>query len=386
MAEHKWQQIARAIKRDIEEGKLSPGDRVPSELALAAQWGVSPMTVHRSMHELQRTGWVIRKRRQGTTVAGPEARRLRRIAMMYFSDATILEGAYLRGVQSAIPDEIDLLISVHRDDPKREARLIARLANDVDGIILIGTGAPENDEIIQRTADGGTAVVCLDRVSPGLNVDSVVTDNYGASLEALRWLIARGHRRIAHFTADIMHVSSARDRYDAYLQACRECGIEDPSRWIRSYPVTDTAKSALMAQLVSDAVAALLASPEPPTAIFCLNEYLLGPTLDACDMLGVAVPSELEILSFNDSLHLMWRHEQAVHQLIQRPVEMGRMAVEMLLSRLDDPERPPQAVRFPADFHPAELVTRHRADQQAAPMASSAKTDEASTLQRRAGQ
>lgn len=353
MSNHKWQEIAGTIRRDIQNGKLSPGDRLPPERELSVAWSVSPMTVHRGLQELQREGLVVRRPRLGTVVAHPGSRRSRRLAMVYFSDATILEAAYLSGVRSQIPEELDLLICVHRDDPKREARLIMRLAEDVDGIVLIGTSAPENDAVLERAMKAGLAVVCLDRVSQGLAVDSVVTDNFGASLEGLRHMTCRGHRRIAHFTADIMHISSARERFEAHLQASREVGIEDPSRWVRAYPVLDTSQRTLIAQLVTDALAAMLHLPDPPTAAFCLNEYLLAPLLEACDMLGVSVPEDFEILSFNDSLNLMRRHERAVHRLVQRPEAMGRMAVDLLLQRLDHPERPHTALRVPADFHPA---------------------------------
>jgi DNA-binding LacI/PurR family transcriptional regulator len=353
LTNHKWQEIADAIQGAIREGRLGPGDRVPAERELSIEWGVSRMTVHRALQELQRGGWVVRRRGQGTVIAGPEARRSRRLAMVYFSDATVLEAAYLRGVRSAIPEEIDLLICVHHDDPKREARLISRLTHQADGIVLIGTGAPENDALIGRAAREGLAVVCMDRVSPGLDVDSVITDNYAASLAALRTLTARGHRRIAHFTADLMHVSSARERYEAYLQVCRDVGQPDPSRWVRKYPVLDTSNHTLITCLVTDALAAMRASGDAPTAAFCVNEGLLEPLLDACDELGLNVPGDLDIISFNDSLNLMRRHERAVGRLVQRPEAIGRIAVEMLLARLDDPSRPCRAVRVPADLHPA---------------------------------
>lgn len=363
MPRHKWQEIAERIQRDITDGRLVAGDRLPSERELSARWGVSPMTVHRGLQELQRGGWVVRRPRLGTVVASREARRSRRIAMLYYSDASVLEAKYLSGVRSAIPEEMDLLICVHREEPKREARFLHRLAREVDGVVMIGTGAPENDAVIRDVSEEGLAIVCIDRVSPGLDVDSVVTDNYGATLDALRMLTQRGHTRIAHFTADIMYISSARERYDAYLQACREAGVSDPSRWVRIYPVRDTANRALITRLVSDAVAAMFSRPDPPTAAFCLNEYLLAPLLDACDELGILVPDQLEIVSFNDSLNLMRRHERAVHRLVQRPEAIGRMAVELLLARVNEPTRPPQAVRVPADFFPAELSSLGGPDQ-----------------------
>jgi len=360
MSEHKWQEIASSIRDAVEGGRLRAGDRVPAERDLADEWSVSRMTVHRALQELQRQGWVLRRRGVGTVVAGPEARMSRRIAMMYYSDASVLEAAYLQGVRSAMPEEMHLLICVHRDDPKLEARLIHRMSHETDGIILLGTGATENHAVIQRAADEGLAIVCIDRAAPELQVDSVVTDNYGVTLDALRHVIAHGHSRIAHFTADLLYVSACRERYEAYLQACREAGVDDPSRLIRVYPVQDTARRDLIARLVADALAAMMAGAERPTAAFCLNEYLLAPLLEACDEMRVSIPDDLEVVSFNDSLNLMRRHERAVHRIVQRPAEAGRIAVELLLQRLEDRSRPRSAIRLPADFHPAALATPSR--------------------------
>lgn len=48
---------------------LRPGDRLPSQNALMRQFGVSDRTVLRSLDDLRRAGWIVRKNGSGTFVA-----------------------------------------------------------------------------------------------------------------------------------------------------------------------------------------------------------------------------------------------------------------------------------------------------------------------------
>ena len=53
----------------ISAGTWKPGDPVPSEAALAAQFGISRMTVNRALRELTAEGLVTRVQGSGTRVA-----------------------------------------------------------------------------------------------------------------------------------------------------------------------------------------------------------------------------------------------------------------------------------------------------------------------------
>jgi GntR family transcriptional repressor for pyruvate dehydrogenase complex len=58
-------QVAAAIKREILEGALKPGDRLPSEEQLAALFGVSRPTVRAALQELSSAGTVVARRGRG---------------------------------------------------------------------------------------------------------------------------------------------------------------------------------------------------------------------------------------------------------------------------------------------------------------------------------
>lgn len=69
-----WRQIAEWLKSEISSGRLAPGDRLPSEVDLAAALGVSRMTLRAGLAPLERSGLVRREhgRKGGTFIAQPK--------------------------------------------------------------------------------------------------------------------------------------------------------------------------------------------------------------------------------------------------------------------------------------------------------------------------
>jgi len=67
-------QICDYLRRAIQEGKLSPGSRVPSTRALAASLGVSRNTVLWAYDSLMAEGLLVSRRGSSTTVRLPEAK------------------------------------------------------------------------------------------------------------------------------------------------------------------------------------------------------------------------------------------------------------------------------------------------------------------------
>ncbi len=64
-----WRQIATALEREIAEGALAPGARLPTEAQLSTQYGVNRHTVRRAIEELSRAGLVRVEQGRGSFVA-----------------------------------------------------------------------------------------------------------------------------------------------------------------------------------------------------------------------------------------------------------------------------------------------------------------------------
>lgn len=66
-----YQQLAARLRRQIAEGAYRPGDRLPSEAELCAQFGVSRITVRAALDQLVDAGLLWRQRGKGTFVTAP---------------------------------------------------------------------------------------------------------------------------------------------------------------------------------------------------------------------------------------------------------------------------------------------------------------------------
>jgi putative molybdopterin biosynthesis protein len=113
-----YQQIAETIRRDILEGRIKPGERLPSVRGLREQWNCTPGTIQRAYSELAREGLIISQAGRGTQVAGniPKAKTqaqetLRRANLVHHSEAFLLEamtaGYDLPEIQSALDLAMD---------------------------------------------------------------------------------------------------------------------------------------------------------------------------------------------------------------------------------------------------------------------------------------
>lgn len=70
-----WQGIQAEVMRRISERVWSPGDLIPREVELAAEFGCSRATVNRALRELAEAGILDRRRRAGTRVARTPVRK-----------------------------------------------------------------------------------------------------------------------------------------------------------------------------------------------------------------------------------------------------------------------------------------------------------------------
>lgn len=343
--------------RSIAQGELLPGDRLPGEEEIAQKWGVSRQTAHKSLQDLQRQGLVVRKRRWGTVVASQIPVKTGRVGFLvdrYVQQLNFPPGDLIRGIHAGLGEDLNLVISESKDDWETEARRVRKLQAEVDGIIMYPTSNPHNTALLQRTFDSGFPLVVLDRFPGDLKVDAVVSDNEGATLEAIRALEARGHRRIGFFSFYKPDFSSVHERHAAYTKALAEVGIEDPTPYTRWLHRQLEHEPQLLVQSVYDSLYTLLRPDEPITAVFCVEDVVASAVLQACERLQLMIPEDLEIATFNDWPPLMLRTPWTIHRIVQNSYEMGNMAARLLLERMQAPSAPPCVARTSATFFAAE--------------------------------
>jgi DNA-binding GntR family transcriptional regulator len=67
-----YEQIADDLRAAIKEGRLQPGDRLPTEREHASRYGVAIGTYRQALSVLRQEGWLATHKRHGTVVLRPE--------------------------------------------------------------------------------------------------------------------------------------------------------------------------------------------------------------------------------------------------------------------------------------------------------------------------
>ena len=98
-----------------------------------------------------------------------------------------------------------------------------------------------------------------------------------------------------------------------------------------------------------------------PSALICLNDRIAMGAYQAAQEVGLAIPDDLSVVSFDDSDIASWLQPQLSSVAIPH-FELGRRAVEILLSqnRSTDIQRVPMPLRERASVGPPAIRKRAR--------------------------
>lgn len=321
--------------------------RRPTMRDVAARAGVSVKTVSRVVNDESGVSpAMLRKVRSAVEELQfrPDAgaRTLRRLDRRSASIGLLLEDVanpFSAAVQRAVEDEAArrhvVVFSASLDeDPARERALAREFgARHVDGMLLAPAGDDQSHLADELRA--GTAIVCIDRQARNLPVDSVVSTNTIGAAEGVRHLGAAGHRRIAYL-GDRAGIATAQQRFAGYASGLRAIGAPfDLALVVHDLRAPDIADGA---------VTALLALPDPPTALFTAQNLI---TIGAIRALRKAGSEHAVALVGFDDVALADLLSPGVTVVAQDPAAIGRIAAGLLFARIAGDTGPPQVRMVP---------------------------------------
>jgi len=227
-----------------------------------------------------------------------------------------------------------LLLANTHNDARREKTLIELFRRRrVDGLVL-GPCESENPSMLARLAEDHCPVVALDR-DFGAGVSGVHVDHFNGALQATRYLLNLGHRRIALLTPGSV-LRPGRERIAGFRDAFSERGLQPEPGLIR-------AERSAMEFAFSEALA-LLSAPQAPTAFLCLGTRILSGVLQSLRHAGSTLPDDVSVLSIGDT-DLSQLFSPAITSLTWDLEAVGTAVAELMLTRLH-PEPAPEAARI----------------------------------------
>ncbi len=330
------------------------GQRRPSIEAVARRAGVSIATVSRVLTGSKPVAHGTRQRVEAAATAlgyaaNPFGRALSggatKLLLMLVPEmansyyAEIIRGA-TTGAQGSgytvLPVDLE---GVGADDERSLQMLAGTLA---DGVINL---VPLVDRPRWLDASHARPWVNCSEFLPGDDVPYVSIDHTLAATEAVQYLLNRGHRRIALVNTDERFLY-ARQRREGYERALARARIKPDATLIVS-------TGANRFDLGVQAVARLLSAVHPPTAVFAVSDTLAVGVIKGLRHAGRRVPDDVAVMGFDD-VPIAEVFEPGITTVAQPMLELGKVAVEMILARL-------AGENVPSRVLPHRLVLRESA-------------------------
>lgn len=240
----------------------------------------------------------------------------------------------VRGVEEHALDNDYAVLMCNFAQDERRAKLYLNImrSEGIDGLIA----APVNEWVKEITdlVNSGLPIVFIDRDLDGIETDSIVVNNEKGAFEAIELLIKLGHTRIG-FIGGKPQIPTTLARLQGYESAIKEAGIDKDESLIKF----GDSKHASGKKLADE----LLNLKNPPSALFTGNNLITLGALEAINTRGLNIPEDVAIVGFDD---MFWSISlnPPLTAVSQPAHEIGRRAVEMLLQRIDKPDREPAKV------------------------------------------
>jgi len=202
----------------------------------------------------------------------------------------------------------------------------------VDGLVVMAPEPPRFDRMVGMLSD--MPYILFGAAPEREGVSYVDSDGYGGAAVATRHLLALGHTHISYLRPAYENYN-ARDRWNGYREVMEEADllplVYAPDSWDAPLPVDE---------MLADGV----------TAVVAFDDFHAVRVIGELQRRDLRVPQDMAVIGFDDEAFGQWMYPRLT--TFRQPLtEMGRVAAEYLIHRLEDGEdTPPCREVLPVEF------------------------------------
>ena len=324
-----YQTIYQELVQKILEGQWRYGDLLPTEAALAREYGVSRITSRHALELLAENGYIRRVQGKGSVVVN-EKRSIPMIGLALAGFDALFGMDFVRGVFCEAAERGYLvLMSTGYLTPENEGSCLRRLkAAGVEGIISVplydSLHYSDELEILPREIH----MVFADRRVLGVEVPLVCTDNTQSVKQLYHHLWSCGYRRIA-FVSSPPDSTAVEDRLRGYLQSAAPGGEQDKRLLLTSLrsplPGMDNEENRAFD---SEQIEQFLLGNQDVEAVIAHTYKVALLVYATAERLGLRIPRDLAIVCFDAPRGV---ESETFAHISQNEYEIGAKSVQRLL-------------------------------------------------------
>jgi GntR family transcriptional regulator of arabinose operon len=333
-AKKKYEIVQAYLRSKIESGIIIPGEKLPSESELMAQFKVSRNAVRQAINELIKERLVESRQGIGTFCVKRTQSSSMLIGMVTFRISSYIFTRLVSACNAVIQrDGYTLLLNESWYDATKERSILLNLRErGVDGIIITPVqeeNKQSNSDLLNEFEAEGIPVVLLDGEYPGYDFTSIVIDEIAAGRKAAEYLWERGHRDIgliysSNYRPKVLRKKGIISFLSSFKASIRDewlVGIHGQTSPIETYGQIRSI-FAVKRQL--------------PTAIICSSDDEALMFMRLARRYHIFVPDDVSLIAFDNSD--LARHSFPRLTTLDHPSEyMGELAGKLILDRIYHP-------------------------------------------------
>ncbi len=331
--QNKQEAIRLTVSEKIRNGEY--GEKLPGVRELAKSFSVNVITLRKALSPLVRDGIIFPEKGKGMFVDGKRKTCVGIIGCTHekclFDKGTYF-GDVFQGMRDLMEENHDFF-SYQLKQPDRTYQELVRENPSVSGYVIFVPTKTEEKELPHLK--GGIPFVVVGNTSADKAINSVDSDNYKDSFNAVSQLIAEGKREIL-FLSNKAWTRTHDLRYRGYMDALEKSGIAaDKKMVIIENPKTD---------LFQDSILSLFSSKNSPDAIFAANCYSAEKFLEMKEV----NKKKLSIIVYDDPMDALSKFG-IEYRVVQQPLyEIGATAIKRIYDLIQKKNVKPEQIKIPS--------------------------------------